>query len=215
MLSTFQCSRWKNSRHGHFWSNDLTQGYKSIWFSILILQILKNQYWYWYCLSNILLEQYIAKQYIAKYWYCSSNILPEIEALIFVKYGSKLIFLIPKISNYTNTDSDLTFSVNRTRKIKNLEKSSRKFSHRPKSEQYIAWFRQYIARNWQYIAQNWQYIARSIYWQYIARKVQYWYWYCNFWKTNIDIDIANINILLQYIAQQYIDLYPWGILCAN
>ena len=27
-------------------------------------------------------------------------------------------------------------------------------------------------------------------------------------KTNIDIDIGNINILLQYIAQQYIDLYP-------
>ena len=26
---------------------------------------------------------------------------------------------------------------------------------------------------------------------------------------NIDIDIGNINILLQYIAQQYIDLYPW------
>ena len=125
--------------------------------------------------------------------------------------------LIPKISNYTNTDSDLTFSVNRTRKIKNLEKSSKKFSHRPKSEQYIAWFRQYIARNWQYIAQNWQYIARSIYWQYIARKVQYWYWYwyCNFWKTNIDIDIdiANINILLQYIAQQYIDLYPCSSVC--
>ena len=29
------------------------------------------------------------------------------------------------------------------------------------------------------------------------------------WKLNIDIDIGNINILLQYIAQQYIDLYPW------
>ena len=29
------------------------------------------------------------------------------------------------------------------------------------------------------------------------------------WKTNIDIDIGNINILLQYIDQQYIDLYPW------
>ena len=28
------------------------------------------------------------------------------------------------------------------------------------------------------------------------------------WKTNIGIDIGNINILLQYIAQQYIDLYP-------
>ena len=30
-----------------------------------------------------------------------------------------------------------------------------------------------------------------------------------FQKINIDIDIGNINILLQYIAQQYIDLYPW------
>ena len=29
------------------------------------------------------------------------------------------------------------------------------------------------------------------------------------WKPNIDIDIGNINILLHYIAQQYIDLYPW------
>ena len=42
---------------------------ESIWFSILILilQIFKNQYWY---------------------WYCSGNILPKIEALILVKYGS-------------------------------------------------------------------------------------------------------------------------------
>ena len=29
------------------------------------------------------------------------------------------------------------------------------------------------------------------------------------WKTNIDI--GNINILLQYIVQQYIDLYPWDL----
>ena len=40
------------------------------------------------------------------------------------------------------------------------------------------------------------------------------YWYCNFWKTNIDIDIGNIKliyyILLQYIAQQYIYFYPWS-----
>ena len=27
-------------------------------------------------------------------------------------------------------------------------------------------------------------------------------------KTSIDIDIANINLLLQHIAEQYIDLYP-------
>ena len=108
--------------------------------------------------------------------------------------------MILKVPNYTNTDSDLTFSVNRKRKIKNLEKSSRKFSHRPKSEQYIARFRQYIARNWQYI-------ARSIYWQYIASnnsilililqflKNQYWYWY---WQY-------------QYIAAIYCSAIYWFV----
>ena len=112
--------------------------------------------------------------------------------------------MIRKVPNYTKTDSDLTFSVNRKRKIKNLEKSSRNFSHRSKSEQYIARFRQYIARNWQYI-------ARSIYWQYIASnnsililililqflKNQYWYWYW-YWQY-------------QYIAAIYCSAIYWFV----
>ena len=40
----------------------------------------------------------------------------------------------------------------------------------------------------------------------MPRIFQYWYQYRSWMKTNIDI--VKLNILLQYVAQQYIDLYP-------
>ena len=49
-------------------------------------------------------------------------------------------------------------------------------------------------------------VSNTILLKILLLEIQYWYWYCSFRKVNIDI--GNINILLQYIAQQYIDLYP-------
>ena len=74
--------------------------------------------------------------------------------------------------NYSDIDSDLTFSVNRTRKIKSLENHLENFliDHKVSN------------------------ILPPIF--------QYRYWYCCQMKTNIDIDIdnGNINILLQYVS---------------
>ena len=55
-----------------------------------------------------------------------------------------------------------------------------------------------------------QYIAQSIYWPYwnFLIKIDLDL-YCSFWKVNIYIDVGNIDILLQYVSQQFIDLYPW------
>ena len=76
--------------------------------------------------------------------------------------------MIRKVPNYTNTDSDLTFSVNRARKIENLEKSYRKFSHRPKSEQYIGNISKFFKNQYWYWYWQYQFIAAiycsAIYW---------------------------------------------------